>query len=381
MAGAAAEVPGRVGDRHRRAERVAAEDHLAAAAARALDDLAQVLERELQPPLADVGHRGAGDGRERLPADRLALQVVAEGAVRVAGREAGVVLERLRAPVVGPHLQALDAADDLRADEREVARAALEPGHEDQHALGRRGAEALVAHAVVARRARPGRALDRDHRAGGGGGREEGEDEKGEQRAGHGAAPYCSRRERRCRHTKKAITREHEQPRRGRAGHREDPLGDVAERVDREPGRARPEDAAERVPEQERRPAHLVHPRQPRRGDPQPRHPAPEEDRLGPVLREERLALLEHLQPVLVERARPLEQLAAAVAPDREADVVPEDRGRGGDRRRAARSRAARRARAARRRSAPSRPAPGSPSSRPRSARRPRRSRGWAGCR
>ena len=66
VARAAVEVPRRVGDRHRRAQRVAAEDHLAPAAARALDHRAQVLERELQPPVARERRRG-GTARTRRP--------------------------------------------------------------------------------------------------------------------------------------------------------------------------------------------------------------------------------------------------------------------------------------------------------------------------
>ena len=157
VAGAAAEVPRRVGDRHRGAERVPAEDHLAAPAPRAPHDAPQVLEREPQAPLAHERHRVAGDGGEPS-----AAQVVVERLIRIARGEALVILERLRAPVVGPHLQPLHALDDLRPDEREVARAALRAGDEDQDALRRAGAEALVAHAVVARGAGPGGAGDGD---------------------------------------------------------------------------------------------------------------------------------------------------------------------------------------------------------------------------
>ena len=67
VAGAALEVPRRVGDRHRGAERVPAEDHLAPAAARALHDRAQVLHRQLQPPLARERDRVTGDGRKPPP--------------------------------------------------------------------------------------------------------------------------------------------------------------------------------------------------------------------------------------------------------------------------------------------------------------------------
>ena len=121
MAGAALEVPRRVGDRHRRAERVPAEDHLAAAAARAL---APPRAGPRAPASAPTRAR-TGPTRRPTGANPPPPQVVAERLVRVAGREALVVLERLRAPVVGPHLQALDALDDLRPDEREVAGAAL----------------------------------------------------------------------------------------------------------------------------------------------------------------------------------------------------------------------------------------------------------------
>ena len=54
--------------------------------------------------------------------------------------------------------------------------------------------------------------------------------------------------------------------------------------------RRRPRDAAQRVPEQEGRPGHARDARHPRGGDAQPGDPAPEEDRLGPVTVEERLA-------------------------------------------------------------------------------------------
>ena len=181
--GAPLEVPRRVGDRRRRAERVPAEDDLAPAAARALHHRAQVLERELQPPVA--GERRGGRHEPAAP------EVVLERRVRVAAREAAVVLERLRAPVVGPHLQPLHALDDLRPDEREVAGAALRAGDEDQHALRRRRPEALVAHAVIARRPRPGGAAHAHHRPGRGERRQQQQRQDGEEGGSHGRARYC----------------------------------------------------------------------------------------------------------------------------------------------------------------------------------------------
>ena len=185
VARAPLEVPRRVGDRRRRAQRVAAEDHLAPAAASALHHRAQVLERQLQPPVA----RERRGGRHE-PA---APEVVLERRVRVAALEAAVVLERLRAPVVGPHLQPLHALDDLRPDEREVAGAALRAGDEDQHALRRRRAEALVAHAVIARRPRPGGAAHAHHRPCRGERRQQQQRQDGEEGGSHGRARYCLR--------------------------------------------------------------------------------------------------------------------------------------------------------------------------------------------
>ena len=71
--------------------------------------------------------------------------------------------------------------------------------------------------------------------------------------------------------------------------------------------------------------------RHPRGGDAQPGHPAPEEDRLGPVAVEERLADRDHAAAVMQERAGRGQRAAAQLAADREADVVAQDRRRGRD--------------------------------------------------
>src|SRR6185369_9822760 len=100
------------------------------------------------------------------------------------------------------------------------------------------------------------------------------------------------------------------------------PLRRVAEHIGQQADRQRPRDPAERVPEQEHRPPHVVDAGQPGRRDPQPRDPAPEKDRLRPVTLEERLAPRDDLPPLSLERARALEQPAPAMPADQVADVV-----------------------------------------------------------
>ena len=89
--GPSAEVPGRVGDRDRRAQRVAAQHDGAAAPARRADHVAQVADRHSHAPAARVrrvGHRREAR-RDRGVGER--LEVVAEGvcAGRLAGRRTG----------------------------------------------------------------------------------------------------------------------------------------------------------------------------------------------------------------------------------------------------------------------------------------------------
>ena len=60
----------------------------------------------------------------------------------------------------------------------------------------------------------------------------------------------------------------------------------------------------------------MVDPCQPGRGDPQAAHEAPEEDRLGPVAVEERLAVGDDRAAVAFEGPGRLEQPAARLAPD-----------------------------------------------------------------
>ena len=60
-AGLAAEVPGGVGGDHGAAQRVAAEHHVPAELAGGCDHVVQVLDGDLQTPLAGEGHRRVGD--------------------------------------------------------------------------------------------------------------------------------------------------------------------------------------------------------------------------------------------------------------------------------------------------------------------------------
>jgi hypothetical protein len=82
VTGVAGEVPARVGDRHRRAQRVAAEDHAPALPAGAEHDPAHVLQRQRQPPLL-------GEAELHL-VERLEM-----GLDRRVGQPAQVVVHRL----------------------------------------------------------------------------------------------------------------------------------------------------------------------------------------------------------------------------------------------------------------------------------------------
>ena len=72
---------------------------------------------------------------------------------------------------------------------------------------------------------------------------------------------------------------------------------------------------------------------QPRGPYAQAKHEAAEEDGLGTVAVEERLASAQGVEALAVEAAGPLEQPASTLAPDDVADVVADDRRGGGDRR------------------------------------------------
>jgi len=101
--------------------------------------------------------------------------------------------------------------------------------------------------------------------------------------------------------------------------------------VRQERDRGRPAETAERVPEEERRPRHPVDPGQPRRRDPQAGDPPAQEHRLRPVALEERLADLDHAAAVALERPGDEQELAPVAPPEREPDVVADDRRDGRD--------------------------------------------------
>ncbi len=203
VARVAIEVPARVGDGHRGAERVAAEDHLPApAVARREHHLALVVERERQAPL--LGERVLASVEEvevvggRSPVGEPA-QVVVEHLLErhLAGQrllEDAVRLERLAATVDRPDLEVRDLVDEVLGVEGEVAGAAHEAGHQHEHALGRRGPELAHEDLVVLRRPRPVGAVDRDVANGGG--------RRG--RRGQEAGGGESRDERPCSHRAKA---------------------------------------------------------------------------------------------------------------------------------------------------------------------------------
>ena len=106
-----------------------------------------------------------------------------------------------------------------------------------------------------------------------------------------------------------------------------DRLGDrLAGPVGEQRDAGRPEDAAGRVPEEEPPPLHVAEAGEPGGRDPQDGDEAAEEDRLRAVLLEEPLARRQRLLGVAANEAPPVDQRTAAVAAERVADVVADDR-------------------------------------------------------
>ena len=101
-----------------------------------------------------------------------------------------------------------------------------------------------------------------------------------------------------------------------------------AEEVGEQADAGGPADAAERVPEEERAPAHRRRARDPGGPRAQTEHEAAEEHRLGAVPFEEGLAGGEHLPPLALEAPGALEQPATAATTDLVAEVVADDRGK-----------------------------------------------------
>ena len=140
VARAPAEVPRRVDRRQRGAERVAAEDDALALAPCAAHDAAQVARaRPSRPqsranPSVGVARRLEVrlDGRVGEPPEVVVERLLHRDATGARVVEHLRVLQRLRAAVDRPHLQAVHAPHEVAADEQEVAGAALEAGHEDQ---------------------------------------------------------------------------------------------------------------------------------------------------------------------------------------------------------------------------------------------------------
>src|SRR5438309_10161419 len=78
-------------------------------------------------------------------------------------------------------------------------------------------------------------------------------------------------------------------------------VGRVPEVVGDESDARCPADSAERVPDYERAPGHVIDAGEPRRGDPEPREPAAEEDRLAAVALKHPLPGLERASAVVLE--------------------------------------------------------------------------------
>ena len=163
VAGPAAEVPGRVGDRGRGAERVTAENHLARAPGASRQDHApQVAQGEVEAPLAREREVLSPERLKPPAVDRLEPQVVVEGLVGVAPGEHRGVLQRVGAAVNGPNLKVGHPRDDVAGDQPEVPGAADEARHEHQHAARLGRPDLVDEDAVEALGPRATRALDRD---------------------------------------------------------------------------------------------------------------------------------------------------------------------------------------------------------------------------
>ena len=106
--------------------------------------------------------------------------------------------------------------------------------------------------------------------------------------------------------------------------------GGLAGVVGEQADAGRPDDAAGRVEGEEAPPLHVADAGHPRSRHPQDRDEAAEEDRLAAMLLEEALGGGQRPFRIARDRTPPLEQPAPAVAPERVADVVADDRRCGG---------------------------------------------------
>src|SRR5713226_7229708 len=93
----------------------------------------------------------------------------------------------------------------------------------------------------------------------------------------------------------------------------------------------RPRDSARGVPEEEAPPFHAREAGYPRASDAEAAEPAREEDRLAAVFLEEPLRSGKHARAETPDDPVALEEAAAELAPEPVADVVADDRRRGGD--------------------------------------------------
>ncbi len=169
--GVAVEVPGGVRRHHRAAQRVAAEDHLAAQLLGRPDDPVQVLDGDGHAPLLGEVHGGVGDRLEvRLDGGVLQVaEVVVEqlGRVRPARLErvqGRLVLEQVLAALDRPHLPARGLGHHPPGQGHEVGAPGRCSRLEDQHVPGPGRTDLEDAHPVVpGRGARGGEARHPGH--------------------------------------------------------------------------------------------------------------------------------------------------------------------------------------------------------------------------
>ena len=139
----AVEVPARVRGRDRAAQRVPSEDDAATLLARRLDDPADVVDRDVHPPLARERHRALGhrlevraDARVVEPAQVVVEQLPGVDLPGDRAIEHRVVLEQVLAAFDRPHLIVGQLIDDRRGERPEVGGAARGPGDEDEDVVG-----------------------------------------------------------------------------------------------------------------------------------------------------------------------------------------------------------------------------------------------------
>ena len=139
----AVEVPGRVGGRDRAAQRVAADDHLAAELLGLQHHPVQVLDLDLHPPASRERDLRVldrlvvvGDARIREVAEVVVEQLVAVDHPLLGLVDHGLVFEQVLAALDRPHLPAVGLLRDQARERLEVGGAGRGSGVEDEHVRG-----------------------------------------------------------------------------------------------------------------------------------------------------------------------------------------------------------------------------------------------------